>query len=117
MSKKRERLPLCIYIIAEGPNGPCKIGITRNDRERFKALQTGNPRPLIPDTFLICRYAGELELRIHHRLRTRRAVGEWFYVTVEEANAALEAELANGCGPWPGMTSYAFEDPPQATEP
>jgi hypothetical protein len=67
---------VCLYVIQQGEDGPIKIGISRNPRERLRQLQTA--------------HAGRLELRRVFRMRdVERALhrmlgqagqfnGEWF---------------------------------------
>jgi hypothetical protein len=88
-----------LYTIYESPKGPTKIGITQNDRARGQSLQTGNPRPLNFGIGLPCLFSQDVERRVHQRLASKRLVGEWFDVTPEEAEAAIDAVIAEGCGP------------------
>jgi hypothetical protein len=81
-----------VYILSEGKQGPCKIGVTtaRNDRARFISLQTGNPRELFPEYMFPTDRSYEIERLAHERLWPKRIRGEWFNVTVEEANKVID---------------------------
>ena len=89
---------LCVYTISKGPLGPTKVGITTNLRGRFGALQTGSPTPLVSGVSLPCKHAADIERRVHERLAAHRLSGEWFAVTLAEAEAAIDAVIAVGCG-------------------
>ena len=88
-----------VYTIAEGRCGPTKIGITSSGKARFEALQSGNPRALEAGCMLPCQYAADIERRVHARLAEYRMQGEWFNVTLDEAESAIDAVIAEGCGP------------------
>ncbi len=87
-----------VYTIAEGRCGPTKIGITTSDRARFEALQSGNPRPLEPGCMWPCQHAADIERRVHARLAPHRMQGEWFNITPDEAERAIDAVIGERCG-------------------
>lgn len=104
----------CVYTISEGPLGPTKIGISTSDA-RFGALQTGNPRPLNAGISLPCQHAKDIERGVHARLAYRRLKGEWFDVTPEEAEAAIDAVIRQRCGPKPRAKPSAAPAVPVVT--
>lgn len=91
--------PIAIYTISESRLGPTKIGISQDVRTRYATIQTGNPRRLLSGMFLLCQHAADIERRVHNRLHARRLAGEWFNVTPEEAEAAIDAVIRERCGP------------------
>jgi hypothetical protein len=74
-----------LYLISEGPNGPVKIGWSRNSAARLTALQTGNPRRL--------RLLAAFEMEKDEAIRAEdflhseldvfelRLTGEWFDIS------------------------------------
>jgi hypothetical protein len=106
-----------IYTISEGPFGPTKIGVTKNDRNRFRALQTGNPRPLQSGVMLICPYAYNLEQLIHERLAAAHLTGEWYNITPEMADHVLTEVMALGCDHRARQAVAASNTPVQVAEP
>lgn len=81
----------CLYLAKMG--NMVKVGITNDPHRRFATLQTGLPEPLE------CRYlvftpsrarALELEKKVHRRLASRRAMGEWFRIDDEDAVVAIQ---------------------------
>lgn len=65
-----------IYFIQAGLNGPIKIGVTTNLKQRIKDLQTSNPEKL----YLIAAIYEhpELELYLHKQFKKYHIRGEWF---------------------------------------
>jgi hypothetical protein len=89
--------PIILYIASHGPAGPCKIGITTNDKMRFAQIQTGSPVRIIPEWSLACNNAPNLERRMHAAFADKRLKGEWFDITPKEADAMLDIILTQGC--------------------
>lgn len=84
---------LLLYIIAPTEGGPCKIGYARNIRKRLSALQIGSFEKLqVFSTWTSQERSAQVcENQIHHRLKRFHMRGEWFDVSVIEAeNAATE---------------------------
>lgn len=80
-----------IYVIAESPEGPTKIGFSKDPARRVRQLQTGHARPLsvfhteeIDDTMVRL-----METAIHSVNRHRRLSGEWYDLTVDDAIAEV----------------------------
>lgn len=65
-----------VYFVQAGQNGPVKIGVTENIRNRMSGLQVSSPIKL---ELLATIYApSELEGRLHHALAEHHTSGEWF---------------------------------------
>lgn len=89
-----------IYFVGQQPDGPVKVGYSKNPFDRMASLQTGNPRPLA----LIWVVEGDLgtERMIHEALAEHRLGGEWFrrvpavfdFIAGMEAFRELEREFA-----------------------
>lgn len=81
-------------MITDG-SGMFKIGSCTNLDDRLSILQTGNPRELrIIGTWRSFN-AGELERRLHRRLKTKRVRGEWFELTetdISDLNKLISEE-------------------------
>ena len=79
-----------IYCIAEGINGPCKIGKAKNVKDRLHVLQTGNSRPLA--IYYVIETSNTLmkEKRLHEIYRKQRLFGEWYDMSVDEAKIAID---------------------------
>ncbi|WP_376960079.1 GIY-YIG nuclease family protein [Azospirillum sp. A26] len=83
-----------VYVI--GPeSGPLKIGISSDINKRLAALQTGSADKLsvhystdIPDG-----KARAVEAAAHAMLRERRKSGEWFDITLDEAQDAIREAM------------------------
>lgn len=76
-------LDYVLYIVQQGEDGPCKIGITRDFKKRLGQLQYSNP-PILSRAFL--RFATRIEAEnmerhLHDWLRADRLRGEWFTCT------------------------------------
>ena len=76
-----------LYVIAEQPLGPCKIGVANDPLARLQELQIGNHRRLVlynrikvEDHRYAERTAHSLARRNKQHLR-----GEWFAISVLEA--------------------------------
>ena len=78
-----------IYIIAPRRAGPVKIGIARDARRRLATFQTAHWRTLRLYADVKVRDARGLEAAAHRHLAPLRLRGEWFDVSVAEAQAAL----------------------------
>lgn len=80
-----------IYLMGK-PEGPIKIGLSKNPEKRLKQLQTGYPEKLslfekfpVPE-----KSVKKFEKLIHDNLRYKRTHGEWFDLTLEEAKLDVE---------------------------
>ena len=86
-----------IYIIASAQGGPSKIGFAADPKRRLRALQTGNPVPLVlHHAELIGRSAALVERIIHRALKSRRSSGggEWFELVPDAACIMVRATAA-----------------------
>jgi hypothetical protein len=67
---------LRLYVIQRGDDGPIKIGISRQPKQRLRSLQTGSAEKL---TLLRVYRMADVERAIHIELeRESRLNGEWF---------------------------------------
>jgi hypothetical protein len=80
-----------VYIIAEGKEGPCKIGYSRAPERRLKQLQTGHASPLhiFHKEEIASDEVRGLEKVVHDVLRYRQIRGEWYDLPVEEATSEV----------------------------
>lgn len=77
-----------LYAIQQGENGPIKLGLAKDPRERLKTLQQGNPERLHG---LAAWRALRLEERqLHEEFAADRLVGEWFRPTPELVDFVLK---------------------------
>lgn len=69
-----------VYAIQVGEDGPIKIGIATDPKERLKTLQTAHHRPLRLIGYSVVRrsWALEWERKVHERIKAHRLQGEWF---------------------------------------
>jgi predicted GIY-YIG superfamily endonuclease len=81
-----------VYIIAASPDGPVKIGYSKQPETRLKQLQTGHSEELhLYHTLSFERERAKLiERMMHKTLSLSRRTGEWFAIKVEDAMAELE---------------------------
>lgn len=90
-----------VYIIAHeesgGAVGPVKVGVGADPQKRLKALQVGNPKPLVvaavfgvPDREI----ALVLEDAFHKVMADDCILGEWFNLTPGKAAAAMRLNLS-----------------------
>lgn len=87
---------ISVYVVGEVATGPVKIGVSQKVSARVRSLEWTSkqalrtflsmPRP-DGDALLVERFA-------HEALSDRRANGEWFDVTADEAIAAVHAAVA-----------------------
>ncbi len=85
-----------VYVIAPGPDGPCKIGFSMQPEKRLRELQTGHPQKLTlyhVQEFGDASRASLMERIIHKTISYKRASGEWFNVPVEHAISEVEFAL------------------------
>jgi hypothetical protein len=84
-----------VYVIAPSPEGPCKIGFSADPHRRLRQLQTGYPARLTLYHFqpFCADRAPLMEKLIHKSIAFRRAKGEWFNVSVEDAISEVEFSL------------------------
>jgi hypothetical protein len=66
--------------VAQADDGPLKIGITKDPKNRLRALNTGNPAPLNIQLLLECSpcFARMVEQQAHRSLEAYKIKGEWF---------------------------------------
>lgn len=85
--------PVWIYFVQAGSEGPIKIGIACDPRQRFFVLQSANPTELLP----LGRYLGTPaeEKRLHAEFAAHRIRGEWF-----EPTRALLDRISEFMLPW-----------------
>lgn len=69
------------YLFEAG--GVYKIGVTQDIPQRIKALQTGNPYPIVLVCFMIT-VVGAVEKELHKHFDPGRMRGEWFALSDEE---------------------------------
>ena len=72
-----------VYFIQNGKDGPIKIGVTNNPRNRLCSLQTGSPWPyillvVVSDQSGLPSSARYYEQWLHKKFRRFRLNGEWF---------------------------------------
>jgi hypothetical protein len=74
-----------LYVIAEGPDGPLKIGRSISAKNRLASLQTGNPRSLmlIGSITMSADDVFRAEQELHEALEQYALVGEWFDLRVD----------------------------------
>lgn len=79
------------YVIAPSPDGPCKLGHSLSPTARLSGLQVGNHLELTIYSTWASEHLSALriERRIHAILNDRCVRGEWFAVTVAEAEAII----------------------------
>jgi len=81
-----------VYFIQSGDDGPVKIGLAQNPRNRLAGLQTSHPVKLKLLAFIL-QGGRDLEKSLHARFRSSRLNGEWFTLTpalqeiIDAANA------------------------------
>ena len=72
-----------VYLI-RGNNGKYKIGISKNPKERIRALQTGNSEQLkIIETYE-SENAGTIEFALHAQYSHVKKTGEWFDLSISD---------------------------------
>jgi hypothetical protein len=84
-----------IYVIGADKAGPVKIGLSVNPDKRLRQLQTGHPARLSLFHTMEVESAkvALMEKIIHKTVRPWRGVGEWFYLSVDDAIAEVEFAL------------------------
>jgi hypothetical protein len=88
LSKTSAFAPL-LYIVAETPDGPCKVGYGSHPNQRLIDLQIGNPRQLVLASVWQCseRSSKQCERLLHHILAKQSMRGEWFNASVADIEA------------------------------
>lgn len=82
-------VPHVVYFVAPGPDGPIKIGITRDMGKRLGSLRIGSPVPLYVVKTIECDTelkARRVERDLHKHYETHRSHGEWFRLTAEQVD-------------------------------
>lgn len=69
------------YLFKAG--GAYKIGVTQDIPQRIRALQTGNPHPIVLVCFMIT-IVGAVEKELHKHFNPDRMQGEWFALSSED---------------------------------
>lgn len=89
-----------VYVIAHEESGgavaPIKVGVGRSPRKRRRALQTGNPKPLVLFSVLRMpdrKMASYLETAFHEIQKEHCLMGEWFNMDPRKAKLLLELYL------------------------
>jgi len=77
-----------LYIIAATEHGPCKVGYTNNIAKRLYAIQIGNHLKLKVWSTWDIDDVQQAERLMHHKLGRSYIRGEWFDVSVAEAETA-----------------------------
>jgi predicted GIY-YIG superfamily endonuclease len=74
-----------VYLIASD-SGKYKIGITttKNLDKRIKQLQTGNSEQLHVVKTYCTEYASMVEKTLHREFTTKKLMGEWFDLEIED---------------------------------
>jgi hypothetical protein len=79
-----------VYVIKPaGFSGPCKIGRSTNVPGRLATLQAGSPQKL--EVYAVYVGGVGVEAKAHAMLAEKRAHGEWFDVTPDEAVRSVVA--------------------------
>lgn len=80
-----------LYVIADSPDGPVKLGISKQPERRLGQLQTGHAQQLhlFHTTVVPGGRAPLFERLLHRAIGYRRSHGEWFNLTVGEAIAQI----------------------------
>lgn len=73
-----------VYFIFDPSNDQVKIGRALDVRKRAKALQTGNPTPLLLMGWIIVTTDSRVESGLHRKYKGQRGNGEWFRITSTE---------------------------------
>jgi hypothetical protein len=84
-----------VYFIRVGEDGPIKIGIASDPRQRRSSMQSGNPEPLI--ILKTVRGNGHHEKQLHAKFAHLKIRGEWFSPAPELLNYI--AGLKEGSSP------------------
>lgn len=84
-----------LYVIAADPNGPTKLGISKDPDSRLRQLQTGHAQRLrlyyqepVPAS-----QARLFEGLLHRQVSFLRTHGEWFDLSVADAIAHVQFTL------------------------
>lgn len=88
-----------IYVIQEGDNGPCKVGIARNAFWRRQDLQSGNHRPLHLRALFAADDRGHalvVEASALTHFSSSYLSGEWLDLTPDVIALFIEEEFARG---------------------
>tara|TARA_Y100000310_G_scaffold145652_1_gene144976 strand:+ start:1351 stop:1752 length:402 start_codon:yes stop_codon:yes gene_type:complete len=80
-----------VYIAARDGERRCKVGFSKNPTSRARTLGRGVE---IKRAFPVGRDAYDIEQKAHSILVHRRDAGEWFNVSVADAQNAVEQAIA-----------------------
>lgn len=91
MVKKTLSESQCIYVI-ENSNHLVKIGVSKNLKQRIRALETGGGYKII-NVFHTekCSNSSELESKCHRYFKKYNTFGEWFAIPFETAKAYVKS--------------------------
>ena len=71
-----------LYILSDGTY--YKVGISNDYNKRFRNIQTGNAKKVLPLWIFKCEDAGYLEKIIHKAFFDKKIQGEWLTFSFEE---------------------------------
>jgi hypothetical protein len=74
-----------VYIIQKLSDCTFKIGVSKNPKQRLKALQTGNEGKLKLLDSYASEFAHKIERTLHRQLSHYKGEGEWFDISLVEA--------------------------------
>ena len=79
----------CVYFFKSGDK--IKIGKSKNVENRFNAIKTSCPDPVVNLGFLEVEDSSKLEMDLHELFGEKRSFGEWFEITDEEVEGILSS--------------------------
>ena len=91
MARKKPVTWAALYLIQFGEF--VKVGISNDPTARLRTIQSGLPAEATMPYYAVLpkrEMAVDLEKRVHQKLQDRRARGEWFRVSVDEAVAVVD---------------------------
>ena len=74
-----------VYIIQKLSDSTFKIGVSKNPKQRLKAIQTGNESKLKLLSTYSSEYAYMIEKTLHRQFSYCKKNGEWFDISLIEA--------------------------------
>lgn len=84
-------MPHHLYIIGSD-HPPYKVGISKNPKERLRALQTGHPERLQLHYMVEAEHSQPklLETAVHRNIKQYNTTGEWFDVPLDKLKLELD---------------------------
>lgn len=79
-----------VYIIQKLTDSTFKIGVSKNPKQRLKAVQTGNDSPLKLLATHPSEYAYKIEKTLQRQFSYCKKNGEWFNISLVEALGFVE---------------------------